>query len=86
MRGCALPFFVILVFFVGSVPIEAQYWAIGIVRDALLSETGRNFATGAAGASFAAAFWYSWGWNSLARQLHRDDYAKADKALSERRK
>jgi hypothetical protein len=67
-------------------PPDAQFWLVGIAREFWLSDRGQSFLAGAFGALAMTALWYAAGWNALARQLHRDDYRKADAALRERRK
>ena len=69
-----------------ALPPDAQFWLVGLLRGVWLSPSGQAFLAGALGAMTMAALWYSLGWNALARQLHRDDYARADDALRKRRR
>jgi membrane protein DedA with SNARE-associated domain len=67
-------------------PPDAQFWLVGLLRDAWLSPTGQAFLVGLLGSTAGAMLFYAAGWNSLARQLHREDYSKADEAYRRRRK
>ena len=69
-----------------ALPPDAQFWLVGLAREFWLSDRGQSFLVGALGALSMAALWYAAGWNSLARQLHREDYSKADEAYRRRRK
>lgn len=62
-------------------PYDAQIAIIALVK-----AVPREIWLGLLGASMGAMLWYSWGWNSLANQLHRDDVSKADKQLADRRR
>lgn len=62
-------------------PFDAQIWIVGLLRS-----VPPEVWLGAFGASLAAMFWYSLGWNGLANSLYREDMSKAEKQLQERRR
>ena len=76
------PFILALLFV--ALPYDAQLWLLSGLRVVWLTPEGRSVACGALGATVGAAFWYVMGWNSLAAQLRREDYTKADKMYKER--
>jgi hypothetical protein len=62
-------------------PFDSQIALIGLLRS-IPSEIW----LGAFGASLAAMFWYSAGWNGLAGSLYHEDMSKAEDALKKRRR
>lgn len=62
-------------------PFDAQIALIALVK-----AVPREIWLGAFGASLAAMFWYSLGWNGLAERLHTEAVEKADSDLRKNRR
>jgi len=77
---------ILIVLAIALLPLDAQYWLIGLVRESLVIGDGRALLFGAMGATLAAMIWYSWGWNDLAERLRNEDLSKADEAYRRRRR
>jgi hypothetical protein len=84
-RGCAPLLLLALVLFVAA-PVDAQYAALGAVRDLWLTHTGRTVLIGLAAGMLPALLFYSLGWNALAYRAYQEDMAKAEDTYRRRRR